>query len=40
MKSMWYYENKMRRGILKQHNNEMASVHAWVVDNPHSVFFK
>jgi hypothetical protein len=28
MKSMWYYENKMRRGILKQHNNEMASVHA------------
>ncbi len=27
MKSIQYYENKMRRGTWKQHNNDMTSVH-------------
>ncbi len=39
MKSIQYYENKMRRGTWKWHNNDMTSVHMWVVDNPHNVFF-
>jgi hypothetical protein len=31
LKSIWYYENKMRKGTQKWHNNDMMNVHMWVV---------
>ncbi len=31
LKSIWYYENKMRKGTQKWHNKDMMNVHMWVV---------
>ncbi len=31
LKSIWYYEKKMKKGTQKWHNNDMMNVHMWVV---------